>query len=687
MNFNSIGEMLLSVAEILKPSERLSVSQAAEKYRKINNPGAYVGDWKNKTVPYMVEPMDEFTARRFKGEVFVGPAQSGKTDGLIINTILHTVKCEPMDIMLVCPSNTAARDFSMRRIDRLHQHSEEIGAMMLPGADNDNKFDKQYRNGMMLTLSWPTPTELAGKPIGRVLMTDYDRMPEDVGPGDGNAYDLASKRTQTFGSYAMCLAESSPSKEVTNDKWIPSTLHEAPPAPGILELYNRGDRRRWYWPCPDCGKFFEGKFSHMIYKKIEGQSNIEVADSARMKCPHCAYEIEGNERADMNLGGRWLKEGEWIEDGKTMGKGKRSRIASFWLFGVAAAFTNWRELVTSFLDADDAYRNTGSEDALRKFYNNDLSEPYYPKSMTERRSPEVLKSRAEKIVRTQHVPPHVRFTVALIDVQKNMFICQVFGILPGKPFDTVLIDRFEVKKSKRLDADGDAAWVKPHAYLEDWDELIPNVIRKTYPLDDDTGRVMGIHFVGCDSGGKEGVTTMAYNFYRRLREDNLNRRFILIKGDHAAGQPRARISYPDSSRKDAKAGARGDIPVLLLNSNILKDDLNGRLECITPTKGMFRFPDYLADSFFMELCAEVREPTGWKNPSNRRNEAWDLAYYCIGLCVSELIRIEALDWDNPPAWAAPWDDNDQVRAAKDVPEFANVVKSPYDFSEFGKSLA
>ena len=27
--------------------------------------------------------------------------------------------------------------------------------------------------------------------------------------------------------------------------------------PGILSLYNRGDRRRWYWPCPHCGEYFQ----------------------------------------------------------------------------------------------------------------------------------------------------------------------------------------------------------------------------------------------------------------------------------------------------------------------------------------------------------------------------------------------------------------------------------------------
>src|SRR3546814_12495812 len=82
---------------------------------------------------------------------------------------------------------------------------------------------------------------MAGKPVGRVGITDYDRIPDDIA-GDGNAFDLASKRTTTFGSFAMTLAESSPSREITDYKKVVRG-HAAPPPTGILALYNRGERR------------------------------------------------------------------------------------------------------------------------------------------------------------------------------------------------------------------------------------------------------------------------------------------------------------------------------------------------------------------------------------------------------------------------------------------------------------
>lgn len=695
MNFNSVEAMFIACAEMLRPPERTSVSRAAAKYRYVNSEGAYTGPWLNSTVPYMVEPMDTFASSYYNGLIFVGPAQSAKTDGLVINTITYNIKVDPMDMMIVCPTNTAARDFSMRRIDRLNRDSAEVGKMMVPGADADNKFDKLYSNGVLLTLSWPTTTELAGKPIGRVVLTDRDRMDDDVG-GDGEPFDLAKKRTTTFGSNAMTVAESSPSREVTDMKWIPRTAHEAPPCKGIIGLYNRGDRRRWYWPCPHCDAYFEGRFEMLRYSKDKELSNLDRAENVHMECPKCKLAIMPDDRFEMNLWGIWLKDGEALDKaGRRFGTSIRSKIASFWLRGVAAAFVTWKELIVMYLDACDDFERTQSEEALKKFYNNDLGEPYYPKSLLEIRLPEDLKMRADRVPDEliRHVPEGVRFLVGTVDIGKDNFVCEVHGIMPGAPYDTTLIDRFKITKSKRLDEEGDPLQVKPNTYLEDWDLLIEAIIQKEYPLADLSGRMMSLKITGFDIGGKEGTTTMAYNFYRRLREQGLHIRVTPLRGDSstthekAIGQPRVRISYPDASKRDSKSGARGDVPVLMLNPNMLKDDLDGRLDCIEPGKGMYRTPSWLPTWFYGELCAEVRTEKGWMHPGNVRNEAFDLAYYCLGICASQYIRIDHINWSNPPAWADVWDKNDFVRLPTEEKPFGNTVKSADDFAKFGKSLA
>lgn len=664
--------------------------------RFINQPGAYVGDWSNDTVPYMVEPADVLTSPQFKGCIFAGPAQCAKTDALIVNWIGYSCTTDPQDMIVYSPSFNAARDFSMRRVDRLHRHTETVGAALNNSKDADNKFDKSYKNGMLLSLSWPTVSELAGKPIGRVALTDYDRIEDDIG-GDGNAYDLASKRTTTFGSFAMTLAESSPSREIADYKKVVSG-HMAPPTKGgILSLYNRGDRRRWYWPCGECGSYFEGQWHHIKWD-AEAPSNLEKAESAYLECPHCAHHIPQQARRRMNLAGVWLKEGQRIETSpegdRIVGKGRRSDIASFWLNGVAAGLTNWTNLVKSFLDAEDEYDETGEETALQKFFNTDIGVPYVPKNVANdnTRLPETLMGRCEPWTKKK-VPANVRFLLGLVDVQMNSFVVQIVGIAPGKPYDMYLVDRFSIRYSERDDPShpSQKLWVQPHAYLEDWDQITEQVMDALYELDDDSGRKMAVKLTLCDSGGKAGATTRAYDFYRKVSKAGYLGRFQLVKGASEPGAPRAQVRRPDADKKSG-AGARGEIPVLFLNPTINKDDLNGRLDVLIPKYGMIHLPTWLISQdkredmswFFAELTSEMREPgKGWVKVA-RRNEAWDLFYYAIGACASSLLNVEKLDWANPPIYAAAWDDNPLVIAANDNAAFQD--RSEFDWGALGKAM-
>jgi phage terminase large subunit GpA-like protein len=679
-----LADLFLELADQFRPPERVTISEAAEKYVTINNPGAYVGPYQNDEAPYMVEPMDTLASRSFEGEIFVGPAQCAKTQALLLNWFAYNVVVDPMDMIMYHPTQSAARDFSVRRIDRMQRICKDVSAQLLPDRDADNKYEKKYRSGILLSLGWPTVSQFAGKPIGRVMLTDYDRMPDDV-DGDGNPYDLASKRTTTYGTFAMTLAESSPSRPLTTNKWIKQSPHEAPPTTGILALYNRGDRRRYYWPCLHCDHFFEGTFRDL--KWDVRKSATASGATVRMICPNCSAELFPDDRQAMYARGVWLKDGEYIIGNEIYGEARQSRIASFWLNGVAAAFITWQRIVEKYIDAENDYTKTGSEDALRKFYNTDLGEPYMPKHIEIERLPEVLKARAQDLPE-QMVPDDVRFLIATIDVQQNMFVVKVFGIQPGMPFDMVLIDSFKIiKAANRFDDDGERVWIKPHTYIEDWELLIEGVINKTYPLADGTGRRMHIKATGCDSGGKEGVTVRAYEFWRLLREKGMANRFHLLKGDPTKNGPRTRIGHPDSNRRDIMAAARGDVPVLFMNSNLLKDDLLGRLDCNVPGKGMYRFPKWLPDSFYVEMCSEIREPDGWKIGTRRRNEAWDLSYYCIGLCVSQYIGIERIVWSNPPGWAAPWDKNDLVFDTASKERFAFTKQHTYDLEALANELA
>src|SRR5690625_6982723 len=116
------------------------------------------------------------------------------------------------------------------------------------------------------------------------------------------------------------------------------------------------------------------------------------------------------------------------------------------------------------------------------------------------------------------VPPGVRYLAATVDVQKYRFDVQ--GHVFGEGGDITVTDRFAIRKSHRKDEDGDPDRIQPATYIEDWDVLIHDVLLRTYPLGDGSGRVMGIKMTGCDSGGSaakkndSSTTMLAYEFWR-----------------------------------------------------------------------------------------------------------------------------------------------------------------------------
>lgn len=698
----SLEELIVEAAEAVRPPERLTVSQAAERYRVLNNPGAYVGPWLNETTPYLVEPMDVLTSMDYTGMCFVGPAQTGKTD-MVVNWIGYSAKCDPADMMVIQTAQNTARDFSMRRIDRLHRHSPEIGELLVKRRDADNTFDKHYKSGMMLTLAWPSINELSGRPIPRLWLTDYDRMDMDV-DGEGAPFDLARKRATTFRSHGMCAVESSPGFVVENPKWVRGSRHQAPPTSGVLAIYNRGDRRRWYWQCVVCNNWFEPAFSLLSWP--DSEDIMESAEMATCKCPHCDIDYSHDPVDDLPGKFELNKKGVWVpdnctidQDGVIHGTPPRSSIASFWMKGVAAAFSDWKGLVFNYLSALREYEDSGSEEALKTTVNTDQGEPYIPKSLSSNRLPEELKARARgDFLGVVHSA--VRFLIATVDVQKSKFVVQVHGVADNR--DIHIVDRFDIRKSDRKDEDGDTLWVKPGSHPEDWKLLARDVMNRSYPLADGSQRAMGIKLTLCDSGGQEGVTANAYDFYRWLRwgsEDDeedalygwspgMAGRFLLVKGAISKTAPRVKLDFPDSQRKDRHAGARGEIPVLMLNSNMVKDMADHILERTEPG-GRVVFPAGLHDNFYIEMCVEVKDPVkGWLNPKNYRNESWDLLSYCVAGTLTQQIGLEHIDFTNPPSWAEEWDLNDLVFDTAEADKAFDVErKGGYDLSNLGSSLA
>lgn len=686
---------LCSAHHAFAPPQATSVSQGAHLSLVIRQPGAAGGPWSHDETPYMVEPMDTLASRLHEAEVFVGPARTGKTAGLLLGWMAHTVVNDPGDMLFIQMTQDKAREFSKTDFSRAIDNSPKVQGMLSRSSADRNTHDVMFRNGMWVRIAWPTVSNVSGSTYRYAAITDLDRMKnaENV-DGEGPLFSLALKRTTTFLSRGMCLAESSPGIELEDPSWSPATPHEAPPVTGILGIYNRSDRRRWYWQCPDCTEYFEAAPGLGLFNLPDDEEMLErvrTADltaeakryGARIICPCCGTEIPYSHKTHMNRHGRWVADGQrLLPDGTLVGPAPTSKIAGYWLGGVAAAYQSWESLVLRYLQGLRDYVLTGSEETLKTTINTDHGMPYMSRHLVESKArASTPEQRAENLSRFM-VPPDTRCLLASVDVQGGStarFDVQLHAV--GPHMEQWLVDRFQIKLSRRPGMGDEFAPIDPAAYPEDWDVLTEKLLRATWrtPLEN---REIKVHRMVVDSGGEDGVTANAYAWWRRVRDAGMGDRVRLYKGGSEPKAPVMRVvRVGKRNLKD-----KGDVPLLHCNPNLLSDGVDAGLRRQTPGPGYFHFPKpkhptknpdgWLPQAFFDELAAEVRQPNGTWAKIRKRNETFDLCRMIRANMLSlGLDKIK--DWSRVPAWLAPLEMNSEVITVEDRREMkANEAVEP-----------
>ncbi|HAV2047934.1 TPA: phage terminase large subunit family protein [Raoultella ornithinolytica] len=638
------------VSGILRAPRRMQVADAVSAYMRVPMGAGNSVPWDPNLAPYIIEPMNCLASREYDAVVFVGPARTGKTIGLIDGWIVYNIVCDPADMLVIQVSEEKAREHSKKRLDRTFRCSQEVKSRLSPRRNDNNVHDRTFRAGNYLKLGWPSVNIMSSSDYKSVALTDYDRFPEDI-DGEGDAFSLGSKRTTTFMSSGMTLVESSPGRDIRDTKWRPTTAHEAPPTTGILSLFNRGDRRRLYWPCPHCGEYFQPEVANMTGYR-DSPDPVVASESAYLQCPACKGKITPDMKRELNIRHVWLRDGEKIDrDGNKYGEPRRSRIASFWMEGPAAAYQTWAQMIYKFLTAEQEYESTQSEETLKTVVNTDFGRPYLPRASMEQRKSELLEQRAEDVPK-RSVPDGVEFLIATVDVQggrSRRFVVQVTGY--GMQGERWLVDRYNIRQSLRANEHGECYPIDPASYPEDWDLLLSDVFEKSWALSSDPSKRMRLMAMAVDSGGEDGVTDNAYKFWRKCRRDGLGKKVFLFKGDSVRRSKLITRTFPDNTdRSTRRAKAAGDVPLYLLQTDALKDQVNNALWRESPGPNYVHFPKWLDSWFYDELTYEERSPDGkWSKPGRGPNEAFDLLVYADALVI--LHGYEKIKWPDAPEWA------------------------------------
>lgn len=583
----AIGTLLARTRARWAPPPRLSVSEFCDQELVLTTGPLAGTHWQTSFAPYQAGIMNAFGEPGIEYVVVRSSAQVGKTS-LAVGLVAYHIAHDPCPVLIVEPTvDPMARDFARNRLDPVIAASPILRDTVSKKRSKDSAntiLAKHFKGGSLSVGGANSAASLAARSIRVLILDEIDRYPPEL-PGEGATINVALKRTAAYRGRRRVLMLSTP------------TLKDAP----IDAWFRRGDQRRFYVPCPDCGHMHPLEWRNVHWENDDPRTAVIV-------CPACGYRIDEAQRVSI------LGRGEWRPEAKNPSE---PSIASFHLWEAYSPFSTLGEIVTSFRRAREAQK-TGDKSEIHSWQNTTLGEPIEPDT-GEGLEPHALLSRLEPY--PAQVPAGVACLTMGVDVQDDRLEGLVIGWGPGE--EAWLVDRQRIP--------GDTSQPGP------WDEL-DELLTKTYAHA--LGARMPILATCIDSGGHR--TTEVYAWVQRQLQRAQRRAFAVIGRD---GQ-RPIVSSP-SPRTYGREGRPVDLYTIGVDAGkkLWMDRLS--LDPKTPGPGVVHVPQ--ADWADAELAAQLTAerlitkytkgvPIQVWQQIRPRNEMLDCAVY--GLAALRLARVD-----------------------------------------------
>jgi phage terminase large subunit GpA-like protein len=589
--------LLATIAEALRPDQRLPVSEWADRYRVLSSiSSAEKGQWRTARTPYLREVMDCLSPTSDVREVvLMFGAQLGKTE-TGNNWVGYVVDQSPAPTMLVLPTVELAKRASRQRLDPLFAESPRLSGKLRDKRSRDsgnNRLEKLFPGGILILTGANSAAGLRSMPVRFVFMDEVDAYPLDV-EGEGDPVKLAEARTRNFHNYKI-LKTSTPTFSGTSR---------------IEQAYEAGDQSRYEVPCPFCGVFQTLEWNGLAWERGE-------PETVAYRCSSCAAAIEERHKLTMLAGGRWTPTNP---DGVP-------HVRSFHLSSLYAplGWYSWERAVRDFEASSD------DPEQRRVFVNTVLAETW--KERGEAPDWENLYRRREKY-REGTVPRGGLVLTAGVDVQRDRLELEV--VAWGR--------RLESWSVEYLVLPGDTAGEQV------WKDL-DAVVDRTWPLE--SGGNLPLRMLACDAG-YETATVYAWS-----RRHSVHRVAAVRGRDNlplVVGIP-SRVDVATTGKK-RKRGARvwpvgtGIVKAQLYSWLRLQPPLHEG-EPFPP--GFMHFPER-GEEWFRQLTSEQlvsrviqgharRTVTAWVK-TRERNEGLDCRVYArAAAAIAGVDRYQTAQWD------------------------------------------
>lgn len=416
----AVKDYIATALKTLKPPEKLTVSEWAEKKRVLDSKtSAEPGKWRNSRTPYLVGIMDAFNDYQVEEIIFVKPTQVGGTETLL-NMIGYIIDQDPSPTLLVDPNEQLAKYTSINRVQPMINLCPTLKDSYLD--DKSKALELQF-NSMYVSLSGAnSASNLASKPIRFLLMDEVDKYPP-CSKKEADPRSLARERTKTFAHNKKIYQASTP-----------TTKYGA-----IWEEYETCDTQyHYYVPCPKCGHMQILDFKQVKYDK-KSKDTDTIRHSTYYECKKCKAHLTDSDKYFM------LKKGQWQT---TSYNGKRK--IGFHLNSLYSPWVRFGDMAVNYVESK------GYLDKLQNFYNSGLGEPFeLVKQTTDEQK---LLNEHQSIYTEGIIPDDTFILTGGVDVQRDSYYFTIRAW--GKNFKSYNVTHGHVLTWEEVDEAMNAIYLK-----------------------------------------------------------------------------------------------------------------------------------------------------------------------------------------------------------------------------------
>src|SRR5262245_26415023 len=569
---------LAGATEALRPPPRLSLSEWADTHFRLSaESAAEPGRW--RTLPYQRGIMDAITDPAVERVTVMKSARVGYTKA-VNAAIAYFIAQDPCPILVVQPTVEDAKGYSKEEIAPMLRDVEVLRGLVKEASSRSSTnsiVHKRFPGGVLSMIGANSGTGFRRVSRRVVIFDEVDGYPPSAG-AEGDPIKLGEKRSEYY----------------WNRKIVAGSTPLISGASRIEELFESGDRRRYYVPCPVCGHM-----DFLAFRRDADRGHVMrwpdgEPELAAFACSGNGCAIEEHHKLSMVAAGEWRAEGEFAGH------------ASFHIWAAYSSSPNasWAQIATEFVEA-----KRGGSEKLKTFINTVLGETWQERGeapewerLYQRREPYAIGS----------VPAGPIVLTCGVDVQKDRLVFEVVGWAANK--ESWSIDAGELHGDTALDS----TWAQLDALLG-----------RTYPGED--GAQTPITMMAVDSGYSAQVV------YAWARQHPIAR-VIAIKG---ISGPRMLVgaASPVDVTIRGKRLSRG-YKVWPVGVDVAKSELYGWLRLATghdgAPPGYCHFPEHDIE-YFRQLTSEhlvtsVNRRTNrarleWQVLPNRENHYLDARIY------------------------------------------------------------